>query len=126
MDDTDGIDTGVDDGAVQRAIDNGDPAGVQYKRYLEAAERCYNAADKIKGLKPKVDAFERCQAIFAKAQFILANMDAIDRGQGIPSASDIDNFKRQADADKRYDQVYTQYRNKSRDEIQRAHDQVAG
>jgi len=112
--------------ALQAAIDEGEPAGIQYEKLIEEALNCYDAADKIQDLNQKVDAFAACQGIYAKADFILSHMDAIDRALGLPSTDQINAWVQQATFNRRYDQVYTQYRNKSPAEIQAAYDQVAG
>lgn len=112
--------------ALQAAIDEGEPADVQYEKLLEEAQNCYEAADKIQDLNQKVDAFAACQGIFAKAQFILAHADAIDGALGIPSSAQINAWVQQANFNKRYDQVYNQYKDKTPPEIQAAYNQVVG
>jgi len=92
----------------------------------QAAAACHEAADKISDLDRKIDADAKCSEIEAKANFILQHADEINGAIGKPTSEGTDHDVRQTASDKRYNQVYDEYKDKSPSDVQAAYDQVVG
>ncbi len=123
-----GSDDSGDAQALRDAIATGDTAFFQVERLNAEAARCYEAADKIKSLKRRVEAFGYCQAISKRADFILANVDAIDNAvlSASPPGSSSHGWVPNAAAGAAYNKTYAHFRNKSPAQIQAAYNQVVG
>lgn len=111
---------------LQEAIASGIDAFDQVLKLNQDASACYEAASKISDLNRMIEANDACNAIAAKANFILKHADEINRALGKPTAAGTDHDIRQTASDKRYNQVYDEYKDKSPSDIQGAFDQVAG
>jgi len=111
---------------LQEAIASGINPFDQVQKLLEQADACLEAAGKISDLNRRSEANEACNEYSVKADFISKHADDIDKAQGKATAASTAHDVRQTASDKRYDQVYDEYKDKSPSEVQAAYDQVVG
>lgn len=67
------------DAAMATAVAEGLKASDLYDRLNRALERCYAAADKVKGIIPHESAWEACLALDQQVTFVQAHLDEIDQ-----------------------------------------------